>query len=105
MKPAGPAAPNASRTSRTFRAALRLLPRTFPGGDARELAHIYDALDAEARRTRGRLGAGLAFARELPGLAHLAQPAGHDASPTATKLDDDAARKKFNDMLQLPPPE
>jgi TRAP-type mannitol/chloroaromatic compound transport system permease large subunit len=47
----------------------------------------------------------LALIVALPGLAHLAQPRGHDASPTATRLDDDAARRKFNDMLQLPPPE
>ena len=39
----------------------------------------------------------------LPGPAHLAQPKGHDASPVETKLDDDAARKKFNDMLKIPP--
>ena len=47
----------------------------------------------------------LALVVVLPGLAHLAQPKGHDASPVETKLDDDAARKKFNDMLKLPPPE
>jgi hypothetical protein len=41
----------------------------------------------------------------LPGLAHLAQPKGYDAAPVDTKMDDDAARKKFNDMLKLPPPE
>jgi hypothetical protein len=27
------------------------------------------------------------------------------ASPVETKMDDDAARKKFNDMLKLSPPE
>jgi TRAP-type mannitol/chloroaromatic compound transport system permease large subunit len=47
----------------------------------------------------------LALVVALPGLAHLAQPKGYDASPVETKLDDDAARKKFNDMLKLPPPE
>jgi tripartite ATP-independent transporter DctM subunit len=41
----------------------------------------------------------------LPQLAHLAQPKGSEALPGPTKIDDDAARKKFNDMLQLPPPE
>jgi tripartite ATP-independent transporter DctM subunit len=41
----------------------------------------------------------------LPGLSHLAQPKGFDAPPITTKMDDDAARKKFNDMLKLPPPE
>ena len=71
MKPVGPVVPNASFTSRTFRAVLRLLPSTFPRGDAHELAHIYEALDAEARRVRGRQGVALTFARELPGLAHL----------------------------------
>ena len=47
----------------------------------------------------------LALVVLLPGLAHLAQPKGFDAPPLATKLDDDDARKKFNDMLKLPPPE
>jgi len=41
----------------------------------------------------------------LPQLAHLAQPKGSEALPGPTKIDDDEARKKFNDMLQLPPPE
>ncbi len=41
----------------------------------------------------------------LPGLAHLAQPRGFDAPPLATKLDDDEARRKFNDMLKIPAPE
>ena len=40
----------------------------------------------------------------LPGLSHLAQPKGFDAPPVTTKIDDDEARKKFNDMLKLPPP-
>jgi len=71
MTPVERAAPNASLASRAFRAALRLLPPTFPAGDAHELVHIYEALDAEARRTGGRHGAALTFARELPGLAHL----------------------------------
>jgi len=65
------AAPNASLTLRAFRSALRLLPPTFPAGDARELAQIYEALDAEARRARGWHGAMLTLARETPGLAHL----------------------------------
>ena len=71
MTPVGRTAPNASLTSRAFRAALRLLPPTFPAGDAQELVHIYEALDAEARRARGWPGAALTLARELPGLAHL----------------------------------
>jgi TRAP-type mannitol/chloroaromatic compound transport system permease large subunit len=46
----------------------------------------------------------LALVVALPGLAHLAQPKGFDAPPVTTKIDDDAARKKFNEMLKLPPP-
>jgi TRAP-type mannitol/chloroaromatic compound transport system permease large subunit len=46
----------------------------------------------------------LALVVALPKLAHLAQPKGFDAPPT-TKIDDDEARKRFNDMLKLPPPE
>ena len=64
-------ASSASLTARAFRAALRLLPPTFPAGDAHELVHIYEALDSEARLTRGWHGAALTLARELPGLAHL----------------------------------
>jgi tripartite ATP-independent transporter DctM subunit len=37
-----------------------------------------------------------------PALTHLAQPKGFDAPPIDTKVDDDAARKRFNDMLKLP---
>jgi tripartite ATP-independent transporter DctM subunit len=47
----------------------------------------------------------LAVVVAVPRLAHLAQPKGADASPINTKIDDDAARKKFNDMLKIPPPE
>ena len=71
MMPVGRVMANASFTSRTFGAALRFLPSTFPAADARELAHIYEALDAEARRTRGWTGAALTLARELPGLLRL----------------------------------
>lgn len=39
----------------------------------------------------------------LPALAHLAEPA-RLAGPAVEKLDDDAARKRFNDMLSIPPP-
>src|SRR6476620_7716077 len=63
--------PSATLTSRAFRAALRLLPAAFRTHDALELCHIYDELDAEARRTGGSLGAALALARELPGLTAL----------------------------------
>jgi len=47
----------------------------------------------------------LALVVLLPGLAHLAQPKGFDASPLATKLSDEDARKKFNDMIKIPAPE
>jgi len=47
----------------------------------------------------------LALVVTVPGLAHLAQPKGHDASPVNTRMDDDEARRKFNDMLKLPAPE
>ena len=47
----------------------------------------------------------LALVVALPGLSHLAQPKGFDAPPVTNKIDDDEARKKFNDMLKLPPPE
>jgi tripartite ATP-independent transporter DctM subunit len=46
----------------------------------------------------------LALVVLLPSLAHLAQPKGADA-PLTPKLDDETARKRFNDMLKLPPPE
>jgi TRAP-type mannitol/chloroaromatic compound transport system permease large subunit len=45
----------------------------------------------------------LALVVLLPQLAHLAQPKGADASPVE-RLDDETARKRFNDMLKLPPP-
>jgi len=44
----------------------------------------------------------LALVVLLPSLAHLAQPKGADGP--AEKLDDETARKRFNDMLKLPPP-
>ena len=46
----------------------------------------------------------LALVVVLPWLAHLAQPKGADAPPIE-KVDDETARKRFNDMLKLPPPE
>jgi TRAP-type mannitol/chloroaromatic compound transport system permease large subunit len=46
----------------------------------------------------------LALVVALPKLAHLAQPKGAEAAPINTKMNDDDARKKFNDMLKLPPP-
>ena len=39
----------------------------------------------------------------MPQLAHLAEPA-KPAGPPVEKLDDAAARARFNDMLKLPPP-
>ena len=44
----------------------------------------------------------LALVVALPQLAHLAEPA-RPAEPVQ-QLDDDAARKRFNDMLKLPLP-
>ena len=44
----------------------------------------------------------LAMVVALPQLAHLAEPA-RPGQPVQ-QLDDDAARKRFNDMLKLPPP-
>ena len=46
----------------------------------------------------------LALVVLLPGLAHIAQPKGFDAPSLPTKHDDEA-RKKFNAMLKIPPPE
>ena len=40
-----------------------------------------------------------------PKLAHLAQPKGAEAPPVDTQINDDEARKKFNDMLKIPAPE
>jgi tripartite ATP-independent transporter DctM subunit len=45
----------------------------------------------------------LALVVVLPRLAHLAEPA-KPAGPVTPQLDDDAARKRFNDMLKLPSP-
>ena len=45
----------------------------------------------------------LALVVLLPSLAHLAQPKGAD-TPLVEKLDEESARKRFNDMLKLPPP-
>lgn len=41
----------------------------------------------------------------FPKFAHLAQPKGAEASPIDTKVNDDEARKRFNDMLKIPAPE
>jgi TRAP-type C4-dicarboxylate transport system permease large subunit len=46
----------------------------------------------------------LALVVILPGISHLAQPKGFDALPNAGKLNDEDARKRFNDMLNIPPP-
>jgi tripartite ATP-independent transporter DctM subunit len=45
----------------------------------------------------------LALVVLLPQLAHLAQPKGVSAPPVE-KIDDETARRRFNDMLKLPPP-
>jgi TRAP-type mannitol/chloroaromatic compound transport system permease large subunit len=44
----------------------------------------------------------LALVVLIPSLAHLAEPR---TTAPVEKLDDDAARKRFNDMLKLPPQE
>jgi TRAP-type mannitol/chloroaromatic compound transport system permease large subunit len=46
----------------------------------------------------------LALVVAVPSLAHLAQPKAAAVSP-AEKVDDDTARKRFNDMLKIPAPE
>jgi hypothetical protein len=45
----------------------------------------------------------LALVVLLPSLAHLAQPKSAEA-PLVEKLDEETARKRFNEMLKLPPP-
>jgi len=45
----------------------------------------------------------LALVVLLPSLTHLAQ-SGNAQAPLVEKLDDETARKRFNDMLKLPPP-
>ena len=47
----------------------------------------------------------LALVLAIPRIAHLVQPGAGAAPPPVVKIDDDAARKRFNDMLKLPPPE
>ena len=47
----------------------------------------------------------LALVVAVPKLAHVAQPKGHDAPSINTKIDEDEARRKFNDMLKIPAPE
>ena len=47
----------------------------------------------------------LALVVAVPKLAHIAQPKGHDAPSINTKIDEDEARRKFNDMLKIPAPE
>ncbi|MCX7366616.1 MAG: TRAP transporter large permease subunit [Alphaproteobacteria bacterium] len=47
----------------------------------------------------------LALVVLMPRLAHLAQPGGGAPAAPVVKMDDDDARKRFNDMLKLPPPE
>ena len=41
----------------------------------------------------------------LPQLAHLAQPRGADAPAIDSRLNEEDARKRFNDMLKIPAPE
>ena len=58
-------------TSRTFGALTRLLPKAVAERDAEALCAVYDELDADARRVRGRRGAVVTLASELPGFMLL----------------------------------
>jgi predicted permease len=58
-------------TSRLFRALVRLLPASTRQRDAEELCDVYDAIEADARRASGPLGALRTFATELPGFTGL----------------------------------
>jgi putative ABC transport system permease protein len=60
-----------TRTSRAFRALVRRLPRSVSAADVDDLCAVYDALEADARRRGGRLGALGTFVSELPGFARL----------------------------------
>jgi predicted permease len=57
--------------TRVFRAAVSLLPPSFPARDTDELRAIYADLDREARQLGGFCGSALTLARELPSLARL----------------------------------
>ena len=46
----------------------------------------------------------LALVVALPPLAHLGRPVSDDSAAVKIPTDDDAARKRFNDMLNIPPP-
>ena len=59
-------------TSRAFRTLTRALPRSVSDADTAELRVVYDALEADAIRRRGWLGALWAFVSELPGFVVLA---------------------------------
>ena len=58
-------------TSRAFRRLVRLLPSSVGKADVDELWSIYDALERDAMRRRGTLGALAAFASELPAFLSL----------------------------------
>jgi putative ABC transport system permease protein len=60
-----------SVTSRAFRALTRLLPAPVAERDAEALCAVYDEMDAEAHRMRGRIGAVATLATELPGFCAL----------------------------------
>jgi tripartite ATP-independent transporter DctM subunit len=93
--------------------ALLALQASFlvpPTGYAVMMARSAMAQKAQARPLARALApylgvqlAVLALVVLFPSLAHLAEPS-KPAGPPVEKLDDDAARKKFNDMLKLPPP-
>jgi TRAP-type mannitol/chloroaromatic compound transport system permease large subunit len=47
----------------------------------------------------------LALVVFVPRLAHLAQPGGAEAPAIDTRMNDEDARRRFNDMLKIPAPE
>ena len=66
-------------TSRIFRSLVRILPASTRRRDVDELCDVYDAIEADARRTHGTLGALRTFATELPGFAALVVREYHSA--------------------------
>jgi predicted permease len=67
------------RTSRIFRALVRLLPEAVDRRDIDDLCAVYDAMETNARSTRGALGGVTTFAAELPSFAALVVREHHSA--------------------------
>jgi putative ABC transport system permease protein len=57
---------------KVYRWLLRLLPKYRRGARAEEMAGVFDALRADERRRRGRLGVAVLWARETVGLMRFA---------------------------------